>query len=303
MKTMNAVAVLVLAISLALAVLSPSGAAPLQQPTACLYAFEWIHTFRFPLQADPRCAYSYVLIPQLSSEIPVGFVVDAEFPYATWFSWTIYGENAFPVSVLRDQDIMPDGGGTNPFASGNLVFAPERHYRLLLLPDDIPDGRVIAPSLADIPDKNKLSIPFVQSPTAIAYRVYQAFPGYNLGGSGGPTNTPFPSVYAVNYQTGERLDCTKYDAVPPALGHLPTDTPDVKNIYGTTPYQSDGQDLHELADAMRLLRIPEFAQLQSKVGWQFAPELSRAHVTFTRPPLAPGADVFSIPPPIPPPQP
>ena len=85
--------------------------------------------------------------------------------------------------------------------------------------------------------------------------------------------------------------------MPPAIGHLPTDTPDVDNIYGTTPDQSRGQDLHALADAMRLLRIPEFAALQSKVGWQFAPEINPARVTFTRPPLAPGADVSSMPPP------
>ena len=296
---MNVAIVLVLAIGLALAVLSPSGAAqPPTQPAPCLYAFEWIHTFRFPLQADPRCAYSYVLIPQLPPGIPVGFLIDAEFPYAAWFSWTIYGENALAVSLLSDQNIVPDGGSTNPFVNGNPVFAPERHYRLLLLPEDIPPGRTIAPSLADIPDKNVRMIPFDKSTTAIAYRVYQAFPGYNLGGSGGPTNTPFPSVYAVNYETGEKLDCTKYDAVPPTIGHLPTDTPDVENIYGTTPANmSTGQDLRALADAMRLLRIPEFAALQSKAGWQFAPEIDPALVTFTRPPLAPGADVSSMPPP------
>jgi hypothetical protein len=297
-NVMNIATVLVLTIGLVLAVLSPSEAAqPPKQPTPCMYAFEWIHTFRFPLQADPRCAYSYVVIPKLPRGTPVGFLIEAEFPYAVWFSWTIYGENALAVSLLSDQTIMPDEGNTNPFVDGNLVFAPERHYRLLLLPDEIPSGRTISPSLADIPDKNVRTIPFDDSMTAIAYRVYQAFPGYNLGGSGGSTNTPFPSVYAVNYETGERLDCTKYDAVPPALGHLPTDTPDVQNIYGTTPDQPRGQDLHELANAMRLLRIPEFAALQSKVGWQFAPEINPARVTFTRPPLAPGADVSSMPPP------
>jgi hypothetical protein len=213
---MNIAVVLVLAISLMLVVLSPSGAAqPPTQPAPCMYAFEWLHTFRFPLQADPRCGYSYVLIPQLPRGIPVGFLIDAEFPYAAWFSWTIYGENALAVSLLSDQYIVPDGGSTNPFGNGNPVFAPERHYRLLLLPDDIPPGRTIAPSLADIPHKNVRMIAFDDSMTAIAYRVYQAFPGYNLGGSGGPTNTPFPSVYAVNYMTGKTLDCTKYDGVPP----------------------------------------------------------------------------------------
>ncbi len=295
---MNVAIVVVLTIGLVLTVLSPSGAAqPSKEPTPCLYAFEWIHTFRFPLQADPRCAYSYVLIPKLPRGIPVGFLIEAEFPYAVWFSWTIYGENALAVSLLSDQYIVPDGDSTNPFVNGNSVFAPERRYRLLLLPADMPPGRTIAPSLADIPDKNVRTIAFDDSMTAVAYRVYQAFPGYNLGGSGGPTNTPFPSVYAINYETGERLDCTKYDAVPPTLGHLPTDTPDVYNIYGTTPDQSKEQNLHSLADTMSLLRIPGFAALQSKAGWQYAPEIDRRLVTFTRVPLAPGADVSSMPPP------
>ncbi len=222
---------------------------------------------------------------EASPGIPVGFLVEAEFPYAAWFSWTIYGQNALAVSLLRDQHIVPDDGSTNPFLNGNPVFVPKRHYRLLLLQ-------------ADIPVENVRRIPFADSMTAIAYRVYQAFPGYKLGGSAGPTNPPFPSVYDVNYETGKTLHCTKYDAVPPTIGHLPTDTPDVNNIYGTTPdCMSPRQDLHALADGLRLLRIPEFAALQSKAGWQFAPEIDRARVTFTRPPLAPGADVSSMPPP------
>ncbi|MGO9614273.1 MAG: hypothetical protein ACLPX5_14745 [Dissulfurispiraceae bacterium] len=298
-KSVNLGIVFVMAICLALAILSPSGATqPPTQPAPCLYAFEWIHTFRFPLQADPRCAYSYVVVPQISSSgKPVGFLIDADFPYAAWFSWTIYGENAIAVSLASDHDISPDVGSTNPFFDHNLVFAPSRHYRLLLL-QEIPPDKPLAPSLADIPDDNRRTIPTKDSATAIAYRVYQAFPNYNLGGSNGPTNTPFPSVYAVNYETGETLDCAEYNAVPPTIGHLPTDTPDVYNLYGTTSAGvSPRLDRQALADSTRLLQIPEFAALQSKVGWQFAPEINPALVTFTRPPLAPGADVSSIPPP------
>ena len=113
---MNAGIVFVLAIGLALAVLSPSNAAqPPAQPVPCLYAFEWIHTFRFPLQADPRCAYSYVVVPKLPGQgIPVGFLIDAEFPYAAWFSWTIYGENALAVSLASDHLISPGRGEHQP---------------------------------------------------------------------------------------------------------------------------------------------------------------------------------------------
>jgi len=297
---MRKMSIAVLAIGLALAVVSPTGAVrPPAQPVPCLYGFEWIHSFRFPLQADPHAAYSYIIVPKLPAHgIPVGFFVDAEFPYAAWFSWTIYGENADAVSLATDYKISPDAGSTNPFVNGNPVFTPNRHYRLLLLPPDIPPGKELAPSLADIPNQNMIPIPIHDSPTAIAYRVYQAFPGYKLGGSSGPTNTSFPSVYAVNYETGETLDCSQYNVVPPTIGRLPTDTPDVYNLYGTASANAPpGQDLRELVEGMRLLHVPEFAALQSKVGWQFAPQIDPALVTFTRPPRAPGADVSSVPPP------
>jgi hypothetical protein len=62
----------------------PVAVRPPKQPAPCTYAFEWLHSFRFSLQADPRCAYSYVVVPKVRGRgIPVGFLIDAEFPYAT----------------------------------------------------------------------------------------------------------------------------------------------------------------------------------------------------------------------------
>lgn len=294
-------ATMFLAIGLVFALQSPSGAtgpaSPQQQQlttpaSACLYAFEWIHSVRFPLQADPHAAYSYV-VPTLPADgQPVGFLIDADFPYAAWFSWTTYGEHARAFSLASDHDIVPDPGSVNPFVTFNPVFAPVRHYRLLLL----PPGASVAPSLADIP--NRLTMPTDVSTFAIAYRVYQAFPGYDLGGSGGPTNTPFPAVYAIDYETGEPLDCAGYNALPPTIGRPPTDTPEVYNLYGTTAADiAPGREHRALAEAERILRVPELAALQSKVGWQFAPQIDPTLVTFTRPPLVAGADVSSIPPP------
>lgn len=273
--------------SLAKKLAAPAG------PTPCLYAMEWLHTYRFPLQPDPHAAYSYVAPKGLAPN--VGFLIDAEFPYAAWFSWTIYGENAIAFGLVSDDAVVPDAGSKNPFVTGAPVLTPNRRYRLLMLPDGVT---TVAPSLADVPQQNRLTMPSIPG-FALAYRVYQAFPGYLLGGSGGPTNTPFPSVYAVDYTTGETLDCTAYNAVPSSIGRLPTDTPDVFNIYGTstrTP-RALASAVHVPRDVHRLLDIEEFRALQSKVGWQFAPLIDPELVTFTRPPLAPGADVSSIPPP------
>ena len=171
---------LVLVIGLTLAVLSPSNAAhqPSNQLPACMRSSG---TVPLPVSLPGRSTLCILVRhhPEASRGIPVGFLVDAEFPYAAWFSWTIYGENVLAVSLLSDQHIVPDGGSTNPFGDGKPVFAPERHYRLLLLPADKPRGRKIAPSLADIPKKNVRRIPFDGSRTPIAYRVSQALPGYN----------------------------------------------------------------------------------------------------------------------------
>lgn len=87
-------------------------------PAVCLYGFEWLHAFRFPLQPDPHAAYSYI-VPKLPAETPVGFLIDAEFPYAAWCSWTIYGEGGLAFSLASDHGIMPDAGSTNPFVVGN----------------------------------------------------------------------------------------------------------------------------------------------------------------------------------------
>jgi hypothetical protein len=286
----SAISVLTMLLVLALSLLGNVPASAKKQ-AACLYAYEWIHAVRVPLQPDPHAAYSYVLPSLPNHGTPVGFIIDADFPYSAWFSWTIYGKNALPEGLKSDREIIPDLGNTNPFVTGNPVFAPNRHYRMLI----VPSGATVAPSLASIP--NLIPMPTDTSTFAIAYRVYQAFKGYNQGGSGGLTKTPFPSIYAVNYETGNLLDCTKYNSVPPTIGRSPTDTPDVENIYyGAALGESISRS--ELEKVLRLLDNPTFAALQSHAaGYLFAPEIDQTLVTFTRPPLAPGADISSVPPP------
>lgn len=90
---------------------------------------------------------------------------------------------------------------------------------------------------------------------------------------------------------------TGLEPVPPTIGRLPTNTPDVQNIYyGAAPGESKSRS--ELEKVLRLLDNPMFSALQSQAaGYLFAPEIDPALVTFTRPPLAPGADISSVPPP------
>ncbi|MBN3816165.1 hypothetical protein G3N57_05830 [Paraburkholderia sp. Se-20369] len=281
-KRISRIAMLVVAIGPATACAQTN-----DQPDPCLYGFEWLHKVRFPLQPDPHAAYSYIA-PKLPTDgTPVGFLVEGDYPYSTWFSWTMYDAQAQAVSVMSDKATVPAPGSVNPFVIGNRVMEPKRHYRMLLL----PNGATAGSSLADIP--NKLTIPTDVATSILAYRVYQAFPGYNLGGSGGETHTPFPAIYAVNYKTGEKLSCSAYNAIPASVGHLPTDTPPVDNLYGTNPPPNARKSADHSAHAAAK------PQTQSPIPpkWQYAPVIDPTLVTFTRPPLLPGADVSSIPPP------
>ena len=178
---------------------SPAG---VSSPAVCGYLYEWLSSFWFPLQPDPHAAYSYV-IPKISNE-PVALEITGQFPFAAWTSWTIYTDlqaGVQPFSVVRDAAITPNEGSVNPFVVGKPVLAPKRDYRLLVLPEGT-DTTTIDESLRDIPASNILSRPTTGGFYILANRVYNAFPGYNQGGAAGPTNTPFPTVRAVNYQTG-----------------------------------------------------------------------------------------------------
>ena len=44
----------------------------------CGYLYEWLSSFRFPLQPDPHAAYSYV-IPKVSDD-PVALEITGQFP-------------------------------------------------------------------------------------------------------------------------------------------------------------------------------------------------------------------------------
>jgi hypothetical protein len=250
----------------------------------CGYLYEWLSSFRFPLQADPHAAYSYV-IPKISDD-PVALEITGQFPFAAWTSWTVYTDlkdGVQPFSVVRDAAITPDEGSVNPFVVGKPVLAPKRDYRLLVLPKGT-DTATIDESLRDVPASNILSRPTTGGFYILANRVYNAFPGYNQGGAAGPTNTPFPTVRAVNYQTGEDLDCSDVNLLPSPRS--PTDMPAGRSPAAGPVTLRGGQQvsLGPQADA-------------DHEGLEYAPGYDPDLIEFTRPPILPGADVPSVPPP------
>jgi hypothetical protein len=286
------VLVAALAASLAIVVPAESPAAPTRPSTSsgsvCNYLYEWVHVVRFPIQADPHAAYTYVAISTAAAaKAHVGFVIHGPFPYAAWTSWTVYGAEGKPTAVAGDQEIVPDRGNVNPFLVGARLKAVRRAYTLLFLPSGVPQ-RATAKSLRHIAGDNVFHTPRKIKAWALAYRVYQAFPHYNQGGSGGPTNTPLPRVAAVNYRTGAAVSCGQYNVLPPSLQRSPDDPPrsGATRVPPATIPLTGGGTL-PTADS----------PISSARGFEYAPPNPPGLIQFTRPPLAAGADVSAIPPP------
>jgi hypothetical protein len=252
----------------------------------CGYFFEWLRVVKFPLQPDPHAAYSYIAVSTPTAEADhVAFVVHGAFPYAAWTSWDVYGKQGKPTAVENDADITPDFGSVNPFDGVNRVRAHQREFTLLFLPGDIPQS-MIAPSLQAIP--NLIQTPTDTNAWVLANRVYQAFPRYSQGGSGGPTHTPFPEVSAVNWTTGASVPCAPYNLIPKVLQRPPTHPPRTGSTRppGASITLMNGQPL-QLANS----------PTAPPIGVEYAPPNPPGLLRFTRPPLAAGADVSAVPPP------
>lgn len=260
--------------------------------STCGYYYEWKSAWKFALQPDPHAAYSYV-IPRVTTE-PIAYVINGPFPYAPWTSWTIYNAQAEPFSLATDNAITPDEGSVNPFVVGTPVLSPERNYTLLVLPQGTDTG-TLAPSLRSIPASNIIASPTTGKGFIIANRVYNAFPGYNRGGAAGPTSTPFPTVKAVNFQTGADVDCSAQNLIPD--GKPPTQMPT------NSETRAPSEAVIQLTDGTKLPIGPQGSRRSAEgtnaavAGAEYAPALDPNLIEFTRPPLLPGADVSSIPPP------
>jgi hypothetical protein len=267
-----------------------TSAAGASDSSVCNYYFEWLDRVRFPLQADPHAAYTYV-IPKVSpASDHIGFTVKGPAPYAPWTSWMVYTGKAQPFSVVSKSDIAPDAGDVNPWSGAPTpISAPNRSFTLLILPQGVDQGST-AKALRAIPATNLLRSPSNTKAAPmwiLANRVYEAFEGYNRGGSGGPTDTPFPTVRAVDYTTGKGVPCGPLNQLPNRIQRSPTDPPAT-----STPVLRDNLVLKNGLPFDRLLGSGSSAK-----GFQFAPPNPKGLIQFTRPPLLPGADVSSIPPP------
>jgi hypothetical protein len=267
----------------------PSTDAPTSTTTAprdsseCGYLYEWAASWRFPLQPDPHAAYTYV-VPKITDE-PIAYEVSGDLPRAAWTSWMTYtgvDQGVQPYSLVKGASIEPENDGINNFVPDNLVLEENRVFRLLVLPDGV-DQSTVAESLQSIPASNVLTSPTEGDAFVIANRVYGSFETFNPGGAGGLRNIPFPTTRAVNYETGEPVDCSDLNLVPDprSADDMPTE-----RLATST--------LATLEDDLGISVGP--GPIPGREGAEYAPQLDPDLIEFTRPPLLAGADVSSIPP-------
>ena len=263
---------------------------------ACNYFYEWLGKVRFPAQADPHAAYSYVAVSEQAASDGIGFLVQGDFVHAAWTSWMVYGKGAKPFSVANfvnnppansNNPIMPNAGSIDPFTKGQPMLGTPRKFTLLFTPDRYsgPIATTLAGvPTAGIPAQNIKPYPRRGNFWALANRDYAAFPGYNPGGT---TQDTFPTVTAVNLATGQAVDCQAYNLIPDRLQTPPTDPPSALN-YGNVPIRIvlKNGSVFTGVDVATHTHLSEFSPVNPK-----------GLVLFTRPPVAPGADVATVPPP------
>lgn len=272
---------------------------------ACNYYYEWLGVTRFPLQPDPHATYTYVAPSNQAAEDGVGFLLRGQYPHAVWTSWMAYTGKAQPFDVANfvnnppantNNPVVPDDGSVNPMQDGQPMNGSPRNFTVLWTPSGYSGS--IADSLdgtttADIDTLNQKNYPSPGDDNQnadfwiLANRVYNAFPGYNPGGS---TQSTFPVVTAVDLQTGEPVDCQQYNQFPDALQNPPTDPPAELN-------RTRLPERILLKNGQRFFSVGGLGTIiGNDDGVQYAPANPKDIVQWTRPPLLPGADVATIPP-------
>ncbi len=298
----------VIAVAATVGVAAPSAnaAAPSALPAgACNYYYEWLGITRFPLQPDPHATYTYVMPNNDAAADGVGFLVRGEYPHVVWSSWMAYTGTFVPAGVVNfvnnppnntNNPMAPDAGSQNPFQDGTPMNATPRKFTQLWTPSGFDKSQIAdtldGATVADIADQNQQQYPSAADNDGanfwvLANRNYNAFPGYNPGGT---NQDNFPIVTAVDLKTGDTVDCQKYNVVPDELQRSPLDPPSELN-------RTKIPEQIILKNGSRFFSVGGLGTFGKEDGFQYGPKNPGDVVQFTRPPLLPGADVATVPPP------
>ncbi|MEU7905672.1 hypothetical protein [Actinoplanes sp. NPDC049118] len=160
-------------------------------------------TIQSPGLGSPYSGY-WALAPnkQVPNVDDVAFVVSQDFPFTAYGGLFMYPAPSELPSGFTYGQMTPDPGNVNPFTVGTPIHAKNRHYTALLTADSVT---TMAPSLARIPNHAKW--PAGTNDWFLLARNYNAYAGYAMSGTGGPTKTKWADVRAFNVRTGRPVAC------------------------------------------------------------------------------------------------
>jgi hypothetical protein len=187
-------------------------------PNQCATFMLWLTSVRPPLNISPYAAYDYVRA-SAQTQRPlrnVAFVISQDFPYSNYMSWFIYAETFhLPTDVLSNRNITPDPGSVNPNTPGTPIFAPNRHYQILVTAESVTR---LPENLASIP--NRMTWKDDNPQPRIFQRSYNELEGYDRGGTGGPTDTAWPDIRTYNVKNGKPIDCAPLQVAPDLIQQI-----------------------------------------------------------------------------------
>lgn len=141
---------------------------------------------------DAAAKYWIALLP-----LPPGGHVELRgpFPHARYISFIDYTAATQAIDGIADDQIVPDGGSTNPFVAGANRGASRRSYTVQIVPGSVPANRAPNTIYTTSADGSKVSTP---GTVFVIYRVYEPDRGLDIAGG-----VSLPAITIVD-STGAR---------------------------------------------------------------------------------------------------
>ncbi len=196
----------VVAAALLLALIcAPAATAGSNPPRSCAWVLE-------PTYDRENILFPEVTTRYLAGVVPVppgGHVeIKGQFPHARYMSLQTYSTTLQSLSVLRDEQIVPDKGSTNPYVAGADRSAKNRSYTVRLVSGKPPASGRPPNTLYDTnPDGS-------QNGRGLAYRIYLADKGTDTFG-----NAPAPRI-SLHLSSGTALPIPECPDVVPDTAPL-----------------------------------------------------------------------------------
>lgn len=269
---------------------------------SCPMVFDASSADFYPIQPSFSAGYTAAAQKLSDATADWAYVIEGDYPYAYWMSWYLYTTKGVPLVKLADTDIRPEPGSVNPYVDGAPILAPERHYRITLMPATTP-ASVVDGMQAD--GQNVMVMPAIGSSdgVSIVSRAYWSLSNDGLGdydrfGYGGPTRTPAHTITAwlVDPSTGALTttpagDCAAQSQLPERLRYDPTTGGPVITFENVSAPSDDA-----LADLPHV--VLQTGSFSGVLGAEFPPAPDPDTVAFYRNVAAntPYADVSAAPP-------